>query len=96
MVRIRLRRIGAKKKPVYRIVVTDIGSPRDGRFIETIGTYDPRSMPETVQLDPARAAYWLSVGAQPTESVARFLRKANLLDDNGKAVPLAQEVPAAA
>jgi small subunit ribosomal protein S16 len=53
-------------------------------------------MPETVQLDPARAAYWLSVGAQPTESVARFLRKANLLDDNGKAVPLAQEVPAAA
>lgn len=96
MVRIRLRRMGAKKKPVYRIVVTDINSPRDGRFIETIGTYDPRTEPETIQLDEGRAAYWLSVGAQPTESVARFLRKANLLDASGKTVPVVQESPAAA
>ena len=91
MVRIRLRRMGAKKKPFYRIVVADKRSPRDGRFIETIGTYNPLTEPETVTLQVDRAAHWLSVGAQPTEAVARLLRNHNLLDENGKAIPLAAE-----
>ena len=89
MVRIRLRRMGAKKKPFYRIVVADKRSPRDGRFIETIGTYNPLTDPETVELKPERAAHWLSVGAQPSDAVARLLRKHSLLDDRGKFVPLA-------
>ena len=92
MVRIRLRRMGAKKKPFYRIVVSDKRSPRDGRFIETIGTYDPLTKPETVTLQHARAAHWLGVGAQPSEAVARLLKGASLLDDQGKPVPY--EVPA--
>ena len=79
MVRIRLRRMGAKKKPFYRIVVSDKRSPRDGRFIETIGTYDPLTKPETVTLQHARAAHWLGVGAQPSEAVARLLKGASLL-----------------
>lgn len=87
MVRIRLRRMGAKKKPFYRIVVADKRSPRDGRFIETIGSYNPRTEPETVVLQHARAAYWLGVGAQPSDSVARLLKSENLLDGNGKPVP---------
>lgn len=73
MVRIRLRRVGAKKQPSYRIVVADRRSPRDGRFIETIGHYNPRTEPETVNYDEGRALYWLSVGAQPTEAVHRLL-----------------------
>ena len=73
MVRIRLRRVGAKKQPSYRIVVADQHSPRDGRFIESIGHYNPRTEPETVQYDEERALYWLSVGAQPTEAVRRLL-----------------------
>ena len=92
MVRIRLRRMGAKKKPFYRIVVSDKRSPRDGRFIETIGTYDPLTKPETVTLQHARAAHLLGVGAQPSEAVARLLKGASLLDDQGKPVPY--EVPA--
>lgn len=86
MVRIRLRRMGAKKKPFYRIVVADKRSPRDGRFIETIGSYNPRTEPETVVLQHERAAYWLGVGAQPSDSVVRLLKNENLLDDSGKLV----------
>ena len=89
MVRIRLRRMGAKKKPFYRIVVADKRSPRDGRFIETIGTYDPLTNPTTVEIKLDRAAHWLSVGAQPSEAVERLLRKAGLIDENSKPVPLA-------
>jgi small subunit ribosomal protein S16 len=74
MVRIRLRRVGAKKQPSYRIVVADKDAPRDGRFIENIGNYNPRTEPETVELDADRALYWLSVGAQPSEAVARLLK----------------------
>lgn len=74
MVRIRLRRVGAKKQPSYRIVVADKDAPRDGRFIENIGHYNPRTEPETVELDADRALYWLSVGAQPSEAVARILK----------------------
>jgi small subunit ribosomal protein S16 len=74
MVRIRLRRVGAKKQPSYRIVVADKDAPRDGRFIENIGNYNPRTEPETVELNADRALYWLSVGAQPSEAVARLLK----------------------
>ncbi|HXF62644.1 MAG TPA: 30S ribosomal protein S16 [Caldilineaceae bacterium] len=86
MVRIRLRRMGAKKKPFYRVVVAHKESPRDGRFIETIGTYDPRTTPETVEINVERAAHWLSVGAQPSEAVAHMLRRLNLIDEKGKAI----------
>ena len=75
MVRIRLRRVGAKKAPTYRIVVADADAPRDGRFIESIGLYNPRTSPETVIVDESRALYWLKVGAQPTDSVLQLLTK---------------------
>lgn len=87
MVRIRLRRMGAKKTPFYRIVVTDKRSPRDGRFIESIGTYNPNTQPETVELKMDRAAYWLGNGAQASDGVVRILRRANLVDEQGKAIP---------
>jgi small subunit ribosomal protein S16 len=76
MVRIRLRRQGAKKQPSYRVVVADQHAPRDGRIIESIGFYNPRTEPETVQIDVERAKYWLSQGAQPSEGVARLLKAA--------------------
>ncbi|MER2599448.1 MAG: 30S ribosomal protein S16 [Caldilineales bacterium] len=79
MVRIRLRRIGAKKQPSYRIVVADKDAPRDGRFIENIGFFNPRTEPETVELDNERALYWLSVGAQPSEAVQRLLKSKGVL-----------------
>lgn len=91
MVRIRLRRMGAKKKPFYRVVVAHKESPRDGRFIEILGTYDPRTQPETVQVKADRVAHWLSTGAQPSESVSRILRKLNIVDADGKAVPAPAE-----
>ena len=75
MVRIRLRRMGSKKQPTYRIVVADKESPRDGAFIEVIGTYNPRTQPETVQVQEDRALYWMKVGAQPSESVVQLFRK---------------------
>ncbi len=75
MVRIRLRRVGSKKQPSYRIVVADRESPRDGRYIEIIGFYNPRTEPITMDLKEDRALYWLSVGAQPSEAVARVLTK---------------------
>jgi small subunit ribosomal protein S16 len=97
VVRIRLRRMGAKKRPFYRIVVAEQQAPRNGGFIENIGTYDPMTNPETVRLQHERAAYWLGVGAQPSEAVERLLKRENLLDANGKRVPAAQTeaVPAA-
>jgi small subunit ribosomal protein S16 len=87
MVRIRLRRMGAKKAPFYRIVVADKRSPRDGRFIESIGTYNPHTQPETVDLQMERAAYWLSNGAQPSDGVIRILQRVNLVDANGAPIP---------
>ena len=80
MVKIRLRRTGKKKQPSYRVVVTDSRSPRDGRFVETIGFYNPRTEPPTVQIKEDRALYWLSQGAQPTDAVARLLRNKGTLD----------------
>jgi small subunit ribosomal protein S16 len=79
MVKIRLRRVGAKKQPHYRVVVTDSHSPRDGRFIETIGSYNPRNDPPTVEIDAERALYWLSVGAQPSAAVQRMLDKVGIM-----------------
>ncbi|MGC9358651.1 MAG: 30S ribosomal protein S16, partial [Anaerolineae bacterium] len=72
MLKIRLRRVGMKKQPSYRIVVAESTSPRDGRFVEVIGFYNPRTQPETFKVDEARALHWLSVGAQPTDAVARL------------------------
>jgi small subunit ribosomal protein S16 len=79
MVKIRLRRTGAKKQPHYRVVVADQRSPRDGKFIEVIGYYNPRTEPPTVEIDAERALYWLSVGAQPSEAVRRMLDKMGLM-----------------
>ena len=76
MVRIRLTRIGAKKKPFYRVVVSDSRSPRDGRSIESIGHYNPMVEPPVVNIDLARADFWLSKGAQPSETVFSLLKKA--------------------
>jgi len=76
MVKIRLRRMGAKKAPFYRIVVADSHFPRDGRFIEEIGTYNPRTTPSTFEIDRERADYWLKNGAQPTDTVKALLKKA--------------------
>ena len=75
-VRIRMKRIGTKNTPVYRIVVADSRSPRDGRFIEELGTYQPLKKGNNFALDLERALYWVSKGAQPSETVASFLNKA--------------------
>jgi small subunit ribosomal protein S16 len=72
-VKIRLMRVGKKKQPSYRVVVTDARSPRDGRFIEVLGQYAPRAEPSVVSIDSDRALHWLRVGAQPTEQVAKLL-----------------------
>ncbi len=80
MVRIRLRRVGLKKQPSYRIVVADRESPRDGRYIEIIGFYNPRTEPITMEIKEDRALYWLNVGAQPSEAVARMLKKLGTMD----------------
>ncbi|MEE8267977.1 MAG: 30S ribosomal protein S16 [Gemmatimonadales bacterium] len=78
--RIRLRRMGRKKLPFYRIVVTDKAAPRDGRFIEVLGTYDPRAEGEQVKLDAEKAKAWLANGATPSDTVASLLRKAGVID----------------
>ena len=75
MVKIRLRRMGAKKAPYYRIVVADSKSPRDGRFIEEIGTYNPSAESEKLKVDAERVQYWISKGAQPTDTVRGLLKK---------------------
>jgi small subunit ribosomal protein S16 len=80
MVRIRLRRVGAKKQPSYRVVVADSESPRNGRFIETIGFYNPRTDPPTVEIKAERALHWLQHGAQPSDPVARMLRNLGIMD----------------
>ena len=79
MVQIRLRRMGAKKAPYYRIIVADSRSPRDGRCIEEIGTYDPLTEPATIAVDAEKAQQWIKNGAQPTDTVKALLKKANVL-----------------
>jgi small subunit ribosomal protein S16 len=76
-VKIRLKRIGAKNKPAFRVVVADSRSPRDGKFIEELGTYLPQKKADKFTLDLERAKYWVSKGAQPSETVASFIKKAN-------------------
>jgi small subunit ribosomal protein S16 len=92
MVTIRLRRTGKTKQPSYRLVVADSRSPRDGKFIEVIGYYLPVRQPKVLDVNADRARYWLSVGAQPSDTAARLLKQVNLLDEAGKLVP----APAAA
>ena len=79
MVKIRLRRMGAKKAPFYRVVVADSRYPRDGRFIEELGTYDPRQDPAAINIDVERAQAWIKTGAQPTETVKALLKKAGAI-----------------
>jgi len=76
-VRIRMKRVGAKNAPVFRIVVADGRSPRDGKFIELLGTYQPRKKGDNYTLNLERAKYWLSKGAQPSETVASFIKKSS-------------------
>ena len=80
VVKIRLRRVGAKNRPSYRIVVADSRAPRDGAFIAIIGHYNPLSDPETVAIDKEKALYWLEKGAQPTATTARLLTKVGIAD----------------
>ena len=75
MVKIRLRRMGAKKAPYYRVVVADSHSPRDGRFIEELGTYDPMADDNKIKVDMERVKYWISNGAQPTDTVRGLIKK---------------------
>jgi small subunit ribosomal protein S16 len=80
MVRIRLRKMGLKHQPYYRIVVADRESPRDGRFLEVVGTYNPRTEPSTILVEEERIYYWLGKGAQPSESVVRLFTQVGLKD----------------
>lgn len=79
-VKIRLRRMGAKKQPTYRVVIAEDKMARQGRFIENIGQYNPRTDPPTIVINESRALHWLSVGAQPTESVVRLLKRNKTMD----------------
>jgi small subunit ribosomal protein S16 len=79
-VRIRLKRLGAKKRPFYRVVVADQRSPRDGRFIENIGKYHPLEDPSLIDIDEERALYWLGVGAQPSNTVRVLMTKTGIWD----------------
>ena len=80
MVRIRLTRVGAKKQPSYRIVVTDKREARDSKYLENVGWYNPRTEPSTEVIEEARVLYWLSVGAQPSDSVERILKRTGTLE----------------
>ena len=80
-VKIRLKRMGMKKKPFYRVVVADITSPRDGRFIEEIGYYNPMVKPAEMKVDGERAKYWLQCGAHPTDTVRVLLKKTGVIEE---------------
>ena len=80
MVKIRLRRVGAKKRPSYRVVVADSQAPRDGAFLDIIGHYDPLTNPETVVVDEEKALRWLEQGAQPTATTSRLLSKTGIME----------------
>jgi small subunit ribosomal protein S16 len=80
MLKLRLRRVGAKKKPSYRVVVADSRTSRNGAFLTIVGHYDPRTQPETVVIDEETALKWLKQGVQPTATVARLLKKTGIMD----------------
>ncbi|AAW40160.1 MAG: 30S ribosomal protein S16 [Dehalococcoides mccartyi] len=82
MLKIRLTRIGAPKKPCYRIIVTEARSPRDATYTDLVGTYNPMTNPETVVINAEKALYWIGKGAQPTDTVARLLKKAGVVNSN--------------
>jgi len=82
-VRIRLTRVGSKKNPIYRVVVADSRSPRDGRFIEIVGRYNPQTHPSTIELDESKIADWLAKGAQPTAPVSRLIKAAGIGGSDG-------------
>ena len=86
-VKLRLMRMGKKKQPTYRIVAADSRSPRDGRFIEIVGTYQPRADPSVILIDNARAIRWLSDGAQPTETVEKLLKISGAWEEFKSATP---------
>lgn len=97
-VKIRLKRMGMKKHPFYRVVVADERSPRDGRFIEQIGTYDPMQQPAEINIDNEKAAKWLKNGAQPTDTVRALLQKTGVIEkpnysNNAKAADVQEEAP---
>jgi small subunit ribosomal protein S16 len=97
-VKLRLRRVGAKKQPAYRIVAADSRAPRDGRFIEIIGSYNPLTDPATVHVDDERALYWLRTGAQPTDIIKKlFTKQGTWAKFTGEAVPdpVVEEAPPA-
>jgi small subunit ribosomal protein S16 len=77
-VKLRLTRVGSKKNPIYRIVAADERSPRDGKFLEIVGRYNPQTDPSTIEIDEAKAKHWLSNGAQPTDAVKRLLKTQNI------------------
>jgi small subunit ribosomal protein S16 len=78
-VRMRLTRVGSKKNPIYRVVVADSRSPRDGRFIEIVGRYNPQPDPSLIEFDEPKVREWLSKGAQPSDAVARLLKAKNIV-----------------
>ncbi len=88
-VRIRLKRMGAKKRPIYRVVIADARSPRDGRFIDTVGTYNPLTTPKQVHFNAEKVQMWLSRGAQPSDPVKRLLSNEGLLDGTATAATVA-------
>ncbi len=90
-----MKRMGAKKRAFYRIVVADSRSPRDGRFIETLGYYDPLTHPATVKVDAGKYQSWLSKGAQPSESVVGVLKRSGALEANGQAPAASEPAPQA-
>ncbi len=92
-VRIRLRRIGKKKQPQYRLIVADSRAPRDGRFIETIGQYNPRVEPPLIEVNAERARYWLQVGAQPSDTARTLLRKSGVLEQAGAGASASPAAP---
>src|SRR5438270_11918849 len=91
MLRIRLRRTGAKKQPRYRVVVADVRAPRDGAFVDSIGYYDPLTEPSTININRESALDWISKGAQPSDVVYRLLRTAGIVEDTRETPPLAPE-----
>ncbi|GAC1306069.1 MAG: 30S ribosomal protein S16 [Acidimicrobiales bacterium] len=88
-VKLRLMRMGKKKQPTYRVVAADSRSPRDGRFIEIVGTYEPRNEPSVVKIDNDKALRWLKTGAQPTETVQKLLKISGAWEEF-KAAPVAK------
>ncbi len=95
-VKLRLKRMGKKRQPIYKVVAADVRSPRDGKFIEAIGLYNPKTNPATIEINEERALYWLGVGAQPTDTVKNILSREGILLKNELVKQgLAEEVVAA-